>query len=305
VTEKALATMNEKGVVIKDTNDLWQVVNMICASGMCPKAYKGKPNDAMIAIIAGQAVGWKPIQALQYIAVVNGNPSMYGDGPAGLAYSAGNVEWMKEWWEKDGSKVDEPHYTKLTDYPDTFTACWQSKRKDCKEPSTVSRFSVADAKAAGLWGKTGTWSQYPKRMLVWRARGWGLRDNYADALQGITQAEEWEDMIPAKTLDPLEEETIDAEPEPTLEELLYAEKVRLCKETNERLIKAKSEWLKNKNDEGKNLTAGDFVLKVCEQVLGKPSIDTMEEVESIENALKNVELNTADLIPEPQENSDE
>ena len=48
-------------------------------------------------------------------------------------------------------------------------------------------------------------------MLGFRARSWGLRDNYSDALQGITQAEEWEDMAPApKELDPLETE--DAEP---------------------------------------------------------------------------------------------
>ena len=190
-----LAKLNEKGLDLKDTTDLANAVQMICFSDLCQKAYKGKPKDATIAILAGRQVGWGPIQALQYIAVINGMPSMYGDGPAGLAHAAGKVDWIKEWWEVGEEETPEPNYSSLADYPDTLTACWQTKRKDNTEPSKISRFSVSDAKFANLWGKTGTWSTYPKRMLGWRARAWGLRDNYSDALQGITQAEEWEDLV--------------------------------------------------------------------------------------------------------------
>src|SRR5690606_3367586 len=44
-----------------------------------------------------------------------------------------------------------------------------------------------------LWGKSGPWQQYPKRMLQWRARGWAIRDAAPHALFGMT-AEELRDI---------------------------------------------------------------------------------------------------------------
>lgn len=205
-----LARINETGIEIRNTNDLGIAVEMIVSSELCPKQYRNRPKDAMIAILAGRQVGFGPIQSLANIAVVNGRASMYGDGPTSLANGSGKVDWIKEWWELDGKATQEPNYTKLTDYPPSLTACWQAQRKDNTEPSKIVRFSVSDAKAAGLWGKQGPWTQYPKRMLGCRARAWGIRDVFGDALQGISQAEEWEDMKPAKQADPLERKKIES-----------------------------------------------------------------------------------------------
>jgi hypothetical protein len=49
---------------------------------------------------------------------------------------------------------------------------------------------VAEAKKAGLWGKQGPWTQYPRRMLQMRARGFALRDAFPDVLRGLVTAEE-------------------------------------------------------------------------------------------------------------------
>ena len=75
-------------------------------------------------------------------------------------------------------------------------------------PPTIGRFSVADAKAAMLWGKSGPWTQYADRMLQMRARGFACRDAFPDALRGLQSAEEARD-IPAH-IGP----TIDAKAEP-------------------------------------------------------------------------------------------
>ncbi len=200
----AITKLDETGLALNTTADLEAAVNMIVFSDMCPNQFKQKPKDAMIAILAGRAVGWAPMQSLQYIAVINGRPSLYGDGPTGLAYGSGKAEWEKEWWELDNKEADEPNYASLADYTDSLTACWQTKRKDASEPSPIRRFSVADAKMANLWCKKGPWQNYPKRMLTCRARAFGLRDNYSDALQGITQAEEWADIQTHHKVDPLE-----------------------------------------------------------------------------------------------------
>jgi hypothetical protein len=59
-------------------------------------------------------------------------------------------------------------------------------------------FSVEDAKMAKLWEKQGPWSDYPKRMLQMRARGFACRDAFPDALRGIISREEAEDMPPVQ-----------------------------------------------------------------------------------------------------------
>jgi len=71
-------------------------------------------------------------------------------------------------------------------------AICEAKRKGYPT-ATVVQFSVADAKRAGLWGKAGPWTQYPRRMLQLRARGFALRDGFPDVLKGLVTAEEAQD----------------------------------------------------------------------------------------------------------------
>ncbi len=64
------------------------------------------------------------------------------------------------------------------------------------------RFSVQDARRAGLWGRPGPWSQYPQRMLQMRARAFALRDAFADVLGGLYLREELEDADARRALEP-------------------------------------------------------------------------------------------------------
>jgi hypothetical protein len=75
---------------------------------------------------------------------------------------------------------------------ESMVATCTAKRRGYETP-TVARFTVADAKKAGLWGKSGPWSQYPRRMLQLRARGFALRDAFPDVLKGLVTAEEAQD----------------------------------------------------------------------------------------------------------------
>jgi hypothetical protein len=91
-------------------------------------------------------------------------------------------EYVREYTEGDG---------------DNMAAVCEAKRRGYPAP-TVVRFSVADAKKAGLWAKSGPWSQYPTRMLALRARGFALRNAFADALRGLVTAEEAQDYPQAE-----------------------------------------------------------------------------------------------------------
>lgn len=153
-----------------------EVAGLIAASEFVPKAYQGKPDAVLIAIQMGADIGLSPMQALQNIAVINGRPCIWGDAALALAMPA--LESFKESIEGDGNAMKAICEAKRKGWPDT----------------TVRTFSVADATKAGLWGKAGPWTNYPRRMLQLRARGFCLRDVAPDLLLGFILAEEAQDL---------------------------------------------------------------------------------------------------------------
>lgn len=138
-------------------------------SDMVPKDFKGKPENCLIAMQWGYELGMQPLQAIQNIAVINGRPAMWGDAVIALVRSSPLCEYVQE--SDDGN-----------------TATCRVKRRG--EPEQVRTFSADDARAAGLSGKQGPWTQYPKRMRQLRARAFALRDVFPDVLRGMPVAEE-------------------------------------------------------------------------------------------------------------------
>ena len=165
------------GLALATFDDAYRFAKMVSASEFAPKDFKGKPESCLLAIQHGSEVGLSPMQSLQSIAVINGRPTIWGDAALALVQSSPVCEYVREYIEGDG---------------DAMTAVCEAKRRGYPAP-TVSRFSMADAKRAGLAGKSGPWSQYPGRMLALRARGFALRNAFADALRGLITAEEAQD----------------------------------------------------------------------------------------------------------------
>lgn len=174
-----------RAIVPQDFDGAWRIAVAVCKAGMAPKGLD-QPEKAMVAIMHGMEVGMTPMAALQSIAVVNGRPTIWGDGAIGLVRASGLCEYIQERIEGEG---------------DNMVAICEVKRKGEKQP-IVGRFSVADAKRAGLWGKQGPWTQYPKRMLAMRARAFPLRDGFADVLRGLGIAEEVQDYQHASAPQP-------------------------------------------------------------------------------------------------------
>jgi hypothetical protein len=176
-TELSTNSTPARGLALASFDDAFRFAKMVSASEFAPKDFRGKPESCMLAIQAGSEVGLSPMQSLQSIAVINGRPTIWGDAAMALVQSSPVCEYIKEYTEGEG---------------DALVAVCEAKRKGYPAPTTV-RFSVADAKKAGLWGKSGPWQQYPSRMLTLRARGFALRNAFADALRGLITAEEAQD----------------------------------------------------------------------------------------------------------------
>lgn len=188
----ALTTTNRQGFAPATITEAIQFSEMLANSTMVPRAYQGKPQDIMVCVQWGYEIGLAPMQALQNIAVINGKPSVYGDAAMALVQASSVCEDVQEYFENEGT-------------PNPVAVC-VAQRKGRKP--VIAKFSVEDAKRAGLWGKQGPWQAYPKRMMQMRARGFALRDAFPDVLKGLITAEEAQDYPdeakprPAKDITP-------------------------------------------------------------------------------------------------------
>ena len=149
--------------------EMMDMADRFAESSMVPKDFVGKPGNVLVAIQWGMEIGLKPLQAMQNIAVINGRPSLWGDAVIALARSSTACEYI----------VETQTATEAT--------CRVKRRG---EPEQVRTFSMTDAKLAGLSGKQGPWTQYPKRMMQMRARAFAIRDVFPDVLKGLPVAEE-------------------------------------------------------------------------------------------------------------------
>jgi hypothetical protein len=241
------------GLALQSFDDAFRFSKMVAASEFAPKDFKGKPESCMLAIQHGSEVGLSPMQSLQSIAVINGRPTIWGDAALALVQSSPVCEYVKEYTEGQG---------------DNLTAVCEAKRRGYPAP-TVSRFSMADAKRAGLAGKSGPWSQYPERMLALRARGFALRNAFADALRGLITAEEAQDYPqPVVASEPIVvRPKFDDEPRPA--------KVVLSP-------KVKAEPQRTRAEAGRLAISAAKTIEACESLRSK--LDTYHDASEITDA---------------------
>jgi len=172
----AISTRN-RGLQLTTFDDMARFAKGVIASQLAPRHFNS-PEKVIVAMQYGLEVGLSPMQSLQSIAVINGRPSLWGDALPALAWASGKLAEVSEYFDGEGENL---------------TAVCETLRVGQSKPA-VRRFSVSDAKRAGLWDKAGPWTQYPQRMLQMRARAWCFRDNLADVLCGLQVAEEATDM---------------------------------------------------------------------------------------------------------------
>lgn len=150
----------------------------VASTDFVPKEYRNKPGDVMVCAQYAQEIGLGIIEGLRSIAVINGKPSVYGDGLLALCMSASVCDYVKE-------------SPMLDDAGNIIGYICEAKRVG-KEPK-YARFTLEDAKRARLASKPGPWQEYPQRMLQMRARGFALRDAFPDVLKGLITREEAQD----------------------------------------------------------------------------------------------------------------
>lgn len=134
-------------IIPRNLDDMFRLANALARSGLAPKGME-TPEKVLVSIMAGAELGLNAFQAVQSFAIINGRATIWGDGA--LAVVRRNGTKVKEWLEGEG---------------DGMVAFCEVTRPDTGEV-IQRKFSVADAKKAGLWSKANTpWQTYPRRML--------------------------------------------------------------------------------------------------------------------------------------------
>jgi hypothetical protein len=193
------------GIELRTFEDAYRFASAVAKSGLAPKGLE-TPEKILIALQAGLELGFSPMRALSAVAVVNGRPSLMGEAALAKIRQSGVC--------KHGPTIA------TRGEGDKLAGVVRFQRDGMAEPIEVT-FSVADAKRAGLWGKSGPWTQYPTTMLEWRAVARAAKLYFSDVLLGLALAEEVQDYpttrvereLPprAPERDPLLESVVDAQ----------------------------------------------------------------------------------------------
>lgn len=166
-------------------------------ANMVPKGIKHA--GAVVGLIeAGKELGLAPMYALSNLTFTNGRLGIMGDAAKALIRSKGGLEPGTDFTE---TYSGEP-------YTMRWTCTVTAHRRGASRPVSRS-FSLADAVKAGLaklqgqtvmsrgyqgsWNQDGPWATYTERMLMYRALGFLVRDEFSDYIGGAVLTEELRD----------------------------------------------------------------------------------------------------------------
>lgn len=166
-------------LVPRNLTEAMKFAELMAKSDVVPQSYHGKPGNIIIAVQLGQEIGLQPLQALQNIAVINGRPTVWGQGCAGLIVSSPVCEYLKL------PSTDEVRRTKK--------AVVAAKRRGHPDPA-VGTFGEADARDMKLDGRPTYQTDWPS-MYLWRAFHRATKILFADVLKGILPREVADDYV--------------------------------------------------------------------------------------------------------------
>ena len=149
-----------------DTGSLPAKVQFAAAladASLLPKQYQRQPANVLVAIEYGDALGIKPMVAMNEINIINGTPSLSASLMQALARQAG-------------------HKVRVTG--DTTSATCEIVRADDPDFTHRAVWDEKKARDAGLWGK-GHWAKDPATMLKWRAISECVRFACSEVLGGL------------------------------------------------------------------------------------------------------------------------
>jgi hypothetical protein len=183
--KKGEIATNEKGQIIaKDMDGLWRIAKAAIDSGMVPKGYT-KPSQVIMGLQFAAGIGLAPtVASLTNIAVINGQPSIFGELPLKLARESGQLEYFNEYLiDSDYNKISVDNKNLTTEI---FAAVCEIQRKGYE----LKKFYwTAAQQAKANAGVKAIWNSYYEIMMKRKARSLALKDEFGDVLGAMKIAE--------------------------------------------------------------------------------------------------------------------
>lgn len=173
-----------QAIVARDNAELFRLIQTFMAGTAFPKTID-TPQKAIAAWQIAASLNLPPMVVIQNLAFIHGSISMWGQLPKALAERTGQLTKFKLILFDE--KQDVICLANKNLQNDVWGAATQIQRK--KGPVNEYFFNEIEAKKAGLFGKSGPWTQYKKIMYSRRAVAQGIKFEFPDALMGVPVAE--------------------------------------------------------------------------------------------------------------------
>lgn len=168
VREDTSPVISQIEATVTDMRAAAQIAELMCKTSFVPKEFRGKPEEATVAILYGQTVGMDPVTSLQQVYVIGGKPALYARAMVSIVLNAGHEVWTEE---ASSTKV---------------VVCG---RRAGSERVERSEWTVERAKTAG-YTSNALYQKDPEAMLYARASGTVTRRVAPDALLGMAHSAE-------------------------------------------------------------------------------------------------------------------
>lgn len=146
-----------------DLDDAYRIATALGQTSFVPQHFRGKPEDAMAAILYGQTIAMDPMTALQNLYVISGKPALYSRPMVGIVLAQGHEIWTE------------------VDTPERVVVCGRRKGSEHIERS---EWTIERARQAGYTNNK-KYQSDPQAMLYARASGDVARKVAPDALLGM------------------------------------------------------------------------------------------------------------------------
>ena len=165
----------ETGITLSNrevTPQVWEQINTLAPTMHMSRIFGVTSKEQAAAVmLKGYELGFSLSTSFEFIQIVDGKPSLSPRGALALLHNSKELEGLK--------------ITRLVDGKGNFAGyeCWM-KRKGGFEHA--SRFTLEDARKAGLIKAGGNWEKYPENMCMWRCIGFDSDVVAPDITGGLT-----------------------------------------------------------------------------------------------------------------------
>lgn len=158
------------------TPDVWNMISTIAPTLAESRMFGvSRPAEAATVMLKGYELGLGLAAAFEFIQPIEGRPALIPRGALALI-------------------LNSPHYAGIViddqrDDKGVPTACVVTMKRDNGLEYTV-KFSMDDARRAGVVKPNSGWEKYPANMLRWRAIGFCADVVFPDVMGGLKRADE-------------------------------------------------------------------------------------------------------------------